>query len=134
HERRSARARPVRGEHQQPELRGPAGKGWAHLPGEPADRGRRRRGGEHRRPAGAAHVTMEPIRRIVSRTVVLPQRDVDTDQIIPARYLKVTRRGGLGEALFADWRYDKDGKPRSELPLNDPKSKSAQVLFAAATF
>ena len=79
-------------------------------------------------------MTMEPIRRIVSRTVVLPQRDVDTDQIIPARYLKVTRRGGLGEALFADWRYDKDGKPRSEFPLNDPKSKGAQVLVAGANF
>ncbi|HWE22590.1 MAG TPA: 3-isopropylmalate dehydratase small subunit [Myxococcales bacterium] len=77
---------------------------------------------------------MEPIRRITSRTVVLPQRDVDTDQIIPARYLKVTQRGGLGDALFADWRYDKEGKPRPDFPLNDPKSNGAQVLVAGANF
>jgi 3-isopropylmalate/(R)-2-methylmalate dehydratase small subunit len=77
---------------------------------------------------------MEPIRRIVSRTVVLPQRDVDTDQIIPARYLKVTQRGGLGEALFADWRYDKEGRPRQDFALNDPKNKGAQVLVAGDNF
>jgi 3-isopropylmalate/(R)-2-methylmalate dehydratase small subunit len=77
---------------------------------------------------------MEPIRRIVSRTVVLPQRDVDTDQIIPARYLKISQRTGLGEALFADWRYDKDGKPRAEFPLNEPGSRGAQVLVAGANF
>jgi 3-isopropylmalate/(R)-2-methylmalate dehydratase small subunit len=77
---------------------------------------------------------MEPIRRIASRTVVLAQRDVDTDQIIPARYLKVTQRTGLGEALFADWRYDQDGKPRAEFPLNQPGSKGAQVLVAGANF
>jgi 3-isopropylmalate/(R)-2-methylmalate dehydratase small subunit len=77
---------------------------------------------------------MEPIRRIVSRTVVLAQRDVDTDQIIPARYLKVTQRAGLGDALFADWRYDKEGKPRADFPLNDPGSKGAHVLVAGANF
>jgi 3-isopropylmalate/(R)-2-methylmalate dehydratase small subunit len=77
---------------------------------------------------------MEPIRRIVSRTVVLPQRDVDTDQIIPARYLKVTQRGGLGDALFADWRYDKDGRERPDFPLNDAKNKGAQVLVAGDNF
>jgi 3-isopropylmalate/(R)-2-methylmalate dehydratase small subunit len=77
---------------------------------------------------------MEPIRLIASRTVVLAQRDVDTDQIIPARYLKVTQRTGLGEALFADWRYDQDGKPRAEFPLNQPGSKGAQVLVAGANF
>ena len=77
---------------------------------------------------------MQPIRRIVSRTVVLPQRDVDTDQIIPARYLKVTTRGGLGEALFADWRYDKDGQPRPDFPLNQPQASGAQVLVAGANF
>ena len=77
---------------------------------------------------------MEPIRRIVSRTLVLPQRDVDTDQIIPARYLKTTQRAGLGEALFADWRYDKDGTPRAEFPLNQPQARGAQVLVAGANF
>jgi len=77
---------------------------------------------------------MEPIRRIVARTVVLPQRDVDTDQIIPARYLKTTERTGLGQALFADWRYDKDGKPRPEFPLNQPEARGAGVLVAGANF
>jgi 3-isopropylmalate/(R)-2-methylmalate dehydratase small subunit len=77
---------------------------------------------------------MEPIRRIVSRTVVLPQRDVDTDQIIPARYLKVTRKTGLGEGLFADWRYGPDGQPRPDFPLNRPQARGAQVLVAGANF
>ena len=77
---------------------------------------------------------MEPIRRIVARTVVLPQRDVDTDQIIPARYLKTTERTGLGQALFADWRYDKEGKPRPEFPLNQPEARGAGVLVAGANF
>jgi 3-isopropylmalate/(R)-2-methylmalate dehydratase small subunit len=77
---------------------------------------------------------MEPIRRIVSRTVVLPQRDVDTDQIIPARYLKVTQKTGLSEGLFADWRYGPDGQPRPEFPLNQPQARGAQVLVAGANF
>ena len=77
---------------------------------------------------------MEPVRRIVSRTVVLPQRDVDTDQIIPARYLKVTKRAGLGDALFADWRYDKEGRERPDFPLNDPENHGAQVLVAGDNF
>jgi 3-isopropylmalate/(R)-2-methylmalate dehydratase small subunit len=77
---------------------------------------------------------MEPIRRIVARTAVLPQRDVDTDQIIPARYLKTTQSKGLGQALFADWRYDKDGNPRPEFPLNQPEAQGAEVLVAGANF
>ena len=79
-------------------------------------------------------MSMEPIRRIVSRTVVLPQRDVDTDQIIPARYLKTTQRKGLGQALFADWRFDKDGRPRPDFPLHHPQAAGAQVLVAGANF
>jgi 3-isopropylmalate/(R)-2-methylmalate dehydratase small subunit len=77
---------------------------------------------------------MEAIRRIVARTAVLAQRDVDTDQIIPARYLKTTERTGLGQALFADWRYDKDGKPRPEFFLNQPEAQGAGVLVAGANF
>jgi len=77
---------------------------------------------------------MEPIRRIVSRTVILCQRDVDTDQIIPARYLKVTKRSGLGEGLFADWRYDARGELRPDFPLNQPQARGAQVLVAGANF
>ena len=61
---------------------------------------------------------MEPITVIHSRTVVLPATNIDTDQIIPARYLTTTSRGQLGAALFSDWRYDADGSPRPEFALN----------------
>ena len=60
---------------------------------------------------------MDNITRIESRTVVLPMADTDTDQIVPARFLTTTTREGLGKALFADWRYDKAGKPLAEFPL-----------------
>jgi 3-isopropylmalate/(R)-2-methylmalate dehydratase small subunit len=79
-------------------------------------------------------MSLEPIRRIESHTVVLAQRDIDTDQIIPARYLKVTGRGGLGSALFADWRYDSQGNPLPYFPLNLPSARGARVLVAGANF
>ena len=69
-----------------------------------------------------------------SRTVVLPVDNVDTDQIIPARFLKVTSRSGLGESLFADWRYDAAGQPRPEFVLNRPEAQGAQVLVAGDNF
>jgi 3-isopropylmalate/(R)-2-methylmalate dehydratase small subunit len=69
-----------------------------------------------------------------ARTVVLPASDVDTDQIIPARFLKGTTREGLGRSLFADWRYDKDGRPRPEFVLNRPEAQGAQILVAGANF
>ena len=53
---------------------------------------------------------MEPIRTIESRTVVIPRENIDTDQIIPGRFLKVTDKKGLGTALFSDWRYGSDGE------------------------
>jgi 3-isopropylmalate/(R)-2-methylmalate dehydratase small subunit len=56
---------------------------------------------------------MKAVREIRSRTVVLPAENVDTDQIIPARFLVTTTREGLGKALFADWRWEKDGRPRA---------------------
>src|SRR5512146_2104923 len=77
---------------------------------------------------------MEPIRSLSSRMVALPVDDVDTDQIIPARFLKVTDKAGLGEALFSDWRYDADGQPRPEFPLNRPEARGAQVLVAGRNF
>ena len=77
---------------------------------------------------------MEPLRRLVSRTVVLPSNDVDTDQIIPARFLKVTDKRGLGKQLFADWRYEKDGTPRPDFVLNKPEAQGAQVLVAGDNF
>ncbi len=69
-----------------------------------------------------------------SRMVVLPKDDVDTDQIIPARFLKVTDKLGLGEKLFSDWRYDEGGAPRPDFPLNRPDAAGCQVLVAGSNF
>ena len=77
---------------------------------------------------------MKPIRVVKGRTVVLPIANVDTDQIIPARFLKVTTRDGLGEGLFTDWRYDKDGNPRPDFVLNDKDTSGATVLVAGDNF
>jgi 3-isopropylmalate/(R)-2-methylmalate dehydratase small subunit len=71
---------------------------------------------------------------IVSRVVVLPANDIDTDQIIPARFLKTTDKAGLGQSLFADWRYDGQGKPRPEFVLNQPGAAGSAVLLAGDNF
>ena len=77
---------------------------------------------------------MERITRFTSPTVAWPADDVDTDQVIPARFLKGTARSGWGEHLFADRRYDADGRPRPEFPLNRPEAKGARVLVAGRNF
>jgi 3-isopropylmalate/(R)-2-methylmalate dehydratase small subunit len=77
---------------------------------------------------------MQKITRIQSRTVLLPQTDIDTDQIMPARFLTMTDRAGLGDAIFADWRYDDDGQPVPGFPLNDPDAASSAVLVAGNNF
>lgn len=77
---------------------------------------------------------MEPAKTIVSKTVILPQTDIDTDQIIPARFLTTTVREGLGEHAFADWRYDADGRPRADMVLNEPGIDACQVLVAGHNF
>jgi 3-isopropylmalate/(R)-2-methylmalate dehydratase small subunit len=77
---------------------------------------------------------MDPIRTFTSRTVVLPMDNIDTDQIIPARFLKVTTKNGLGEKLFSDWRYDGQGQPRPDFLLNRPEAKGAKVLVAGDNF
>jgi 3-isopropylmalate/(R)-2-methylmalate dehydratase small subunit len=69
-----------------------------------------------------------------SRAVVLPADNVDTDQIIPARFLTSTVRTGLGKHLFADWRFDEAGLPRSDFPLNHPSAQGAHVLVAGTNF
>jgi 3-isopropylmalate/(R)-2-methylmalate dehydratase small subunit len=69
-----------------------------------------------------------------SRVLALPVNDIDTDQIIPARFLKTTDKAGLGVSLFADWRYDAEGKPRPDFPLNQPGAAGAQVLLAGDNF
>jgi 3-isopropylmalate/(R)-2-methylmalate dehydratase small subunit len=73
---------------------------------------------------------MDPITVIRSRTVVMPSSNIDTDQIIPARFLTTTTREGLGNALFADWRYGADGRPNPEFVLNRPESQGCRVLVA----
>ena len=77
---------------------------------------------------------MEPIRVIETRTVVIPRENVDTDQIIPGRFLKVTDKKGLGKALFSDWRYGADGKPNPDFVLNQPQAQGCRVLVAGDNF
>jgi 3-isopropylmalate/(R)-2-methylmalate dehydratase small subunit len=77
---------------------------------------------------------MDPIKTLRSRTVVLPVSDVDTDQIIPARFLTTTTRSGLGANLFADWRYGADGVPKTDFVLNRPEAKDCTILVAGDNF
>jgi 3-isopropylmalate/(R)-2-methylmalate dehydratase small subunit len=77
---------------------------------------------------------MNKITAFTSRTVVLPVDNVDTDQIIPARYLKGTSRSGLGQVLFADWRYGPQGRPKADFVLNRPEAKGTEVLVAGDNF
>jgi 3-isopropylmalate/(R)-2-methylmalate dehydratase small subunit len=77
---------------------------------------------------------MEALTTLHSRTVVLPIRDIDTDQIIPARFLTTTTREGLGDALFHDLRFGQDGSERADFPLNDPASRDCAILVAGNNF
>jgi 3-isopropylmalate/(R)-2-methylmalate dehydratase small subunit len=77
---------------------------------------------------------MEKFTPFESRMVPLPMDNVDTDQIIPARFLKTISKDGLGDQLFYDWRYDADGKPKPDFVLNKPESKACQVLLAGDNF
>jgi len=82
-------------------------------------------------------VTVEaraPFTTLSSTYVVLPADNVDTDQIIPARFLKVTDKRGLGDSVFADWRLRPDGTPNPDFPLNRPDAAGAQVLVAGVNF
>ena len=71
---------------------------------------------------------------LTSRVVPLLVDNVDTDQIIPARFLKVTDKNGLGEQLFCDWRYNSDGSPKSDFVLNQPQHRGASILLAGDNF
>ena len=77
---------------------------------------------------------MDPIKTLGSRTVVLAMSDVDTDQIIPARFLTTTTRSGLGAHLFADWRYGSDGAPKADFVLNRPEAQGCTILVAGNNF
>jgi 3-isopropylmalate/(R)-2-methylmalate dehydratase small subunit len=72
--------------------------------------------------------------RLTSRVIPLPNRNIDTDQIIPARFLKVTDKAGLGVALFSDWRYNSDGSPKPDFVLNRAEHQGAQILLAGDNF
>lgn len=71
---------------------------------------------------------------LTSRVLPLPVNDIDTDQIIPARFLKATDKKGMGDNLFADWRYNPDGSPKSDFVLNKKESQGAQILLTGENF
>jgi 3-isopropylmalate/(R)-2-methylmalate dehydratase small subunit len=77
---------------------------------------------------------MQPLHTITSTIIPLPRNDIDTDQIIPARYLKVTDKSGLADGLFYGWRYFEDGSPDPDFPLNMPEYQGAEVLLAGDNF
>lgn len=77
---------------------------------------------------------MDAITRVRSRTLVLPYDDIDTDQIIPARYLTTTTRDGLGDAAFADWRYNDQGDPRPDFELNQAGAAERRILVTGRNF
>jgi 3-isopropylmalate/(R)-2-methylmalate dehydratase small subunit len=77
---------------------------------------------------------MTPLKKFSARTAVLPYTNIDTDQIIPARFLRTTVRAGLGAKLFHDWRYDAGGALRAEFPLNRPAAGNCEILVAGRNF
>ena len=77
---------------------------------------------------------MEKIKTFSANTVNLPNEDIDTDQIIPARFLTRQTTDGIGECLFADWRFDKSGKPNEDFILNQPESTDAGILVTGNNF
>ncbi len=76
---------------------------------------------------------MEKFNKLTSTVVPLPIENVDTDQIIPARFLKATDKNGFGDNLFADWRYNKDGSPKADFVLNNP-TYSGSILVGGKNF
>ncbi len=149
-ERRPAPPRGVFGEHEQSQLRGTSGKGGAHVPRFSAHRrrlgGGRVCGGSPRASLqlgprragrggwGGAMNSRAPFTRLSARTAVVNRDDVDTDQIIPARFLKTTDKSNLASALFADWRYADGGAPRPEFPLYVADAAGAEILVGGRNF
>jgi 3-isopropylmalate/(R)-2-methylmalate dehydratase small subunit len=77
---------------------------------------------------------MPQFTKLTSRVMCLPVNDIDTDQIIPARFLKATDKTGMGDNLFADWRYNADGTPNPDFVINKPESTGCQILLAGDNF
>lgn len=76
----------------------------------------------------------EPFRTLTSRTMVLAQENIDTDQIIPARFLTTTVKAGLGKSAFYDWRYDEDGRPKNSSVFNGVNPETTKILVAGSNF
>ncbi len=76
----------------------------------------------------------EPLERVHSKTLVIDSTNIDTDQIIPARFLTTTTKIGLGQQLFADWRYLADGSPNPHFVLNQPQASGARILVTGRNF
>jgi 3-isopropylmalate/(R)-2-methylmalate dehydratase small subunit len=77
---------------------------------------------------------LKPFLPFASRMVPMPNNNIDTDQIIPARFLKTTSKEGLDKQLFCDWRYDAAGNPKPEFILNTPRGQNAEILLAGDNF
>jgi len=85
----------------------------------------------------ASRITGKPMQKfntLCARVVAFPNENIDTDQIIPARYLKAIDKAGMGDHLFADWRYDAAGNPKPDFVLNQPRARGAQILLAGDNF
>ena len=78
--------------------------------------------------------TMAQFTTLTSRALAIPVNDIDTDQIIPAQFLKVTDKNGLADALFFNWRYNDDKSPKEDFIINKPESQGAQILLAGDNF
>jgi len=79
-------------------------------------------------------VIVTPFASLTSRSVVLRQANIDTDQIIPARFLSTTERAGLGKHAFNDWRWQADGSPQPDFVFNQPRNAGRQILLAGSNF
>lgn len=77
---------------------------------------------------------MQPIQKITATAVPLRAENVDTDQIIPARFLTAVTKAGMGDGLFSSWRYHPDGSPKPDFPLNQPEYKEGKILIAGRNF
>ena len=77
---------------------------------------------------------VDPFKTLTSRSVVLAQENIDTDQIIPARFLTTTSKDGLGKAVFYDWRYDEDGRAKNSSVFNGVNPATHQILVAGSNF